>query len=88
MNNAPDYKNNLAFEPDITWEEFVEWAMSYNVAEADENKIRIWLHNVTYVAIDSDKIVWELFEIGGVDFKSFKAIKNVITAIMESVVDN
>lgn len=85
MNNAPDYENNLAFEPDMTWEEFVEWAMLYNVTEADENKIRLWLYNVAYVTVDSDKNVWELFDIGGVDFKSFKAIKNVITAIMEGV---
>lgn len=26
MNNEPDYKDNLAFEPEMTWEQLVEWA--------------------------------------------------------------
>lgn len=26
MNNTPDYDNNLAFEPELTWEELCEWA--------------------------------------------------------------
>lgn len=25
MNNTPDYDNNLAFEPELTWEELCEW---------------------------------------------------------------
>ena len=28
MNNAPDYKDNLAFKPELTWEELCEWVWS------------------------------------------------------------
>lgn len=26
MNNTPDYNENLAFKPELTWEELKEWA--------------------------------------------------------------
>ena len=28
MNNEPDYKDNLVFEPKLTWEELCEWVRS------------------------------------------------------------
>lgn len=28
-NNAPDYNDNLAFEPEMTWEDLVEWAKEF-----------------------------------------------------------
>ena len=29
MNNTPDYENNLAFEPEMTWEDLVKWAEEF-----------------------------------------------------------
>lgn len=29
MNNTPDYNDNLAFEPEFTWEDLVEWAKEF-----------------------------------------------------------
>lgn len=36
-NNTPDYAENLAFEPEMTWEDLVEWAKEF----ADKNKLRM-----------------------------------------------
>jgi hypothetical protein len=30
-NNAPDYEDNLAFEPEMTWEELVEWVKNLSI---------------------------------------------------------
>lgn len=42
MNNGPDYKDNLAFEPEMTWEQLVEWAESKNLdISGGKNRISI-----------------------------------------------
>ena len=38
-NNAPDYGDNLVFEPEMTWEELVEWV------KKSVDKDNICIHN-------------------------------------------
>lgn len=38
-NNTPDYENNLAFEPEFTWEDLVKWAKEF----AENKKLSIKL---------------------------------------------
>ena len=102
MNNTPDYENNLAFEPDITWEDFVEWFDEVSAKTMGEGFFEtkpIWLEEYlegegvcNYVRyrykedtfrVNEDKTLY-LNDVES-EYKSFKAIKNVITAIMEGV---
>ena len=51
-NNTPDYNDNLAFEPEMTWEDLIEWVRKcreeyndFNVYICDED---IYAKNLTF----------------------------------------
>lgn len=51
-NNAPDYNDNLAFEPELTWEDLVKWVK--NIApKLIEQGHSVATYNITVVFINN-----------------------------------
>lgn len=41
MNNEPDYKDNLVFEPKMTWEEFCQYVKENVICEETDIAVRV-----------------------------------------------
>ncbi len=61
MNNTPDYENNLAFEPEMTWEDLVKWAENFG----KEKRLRIKKGD-TSISVDM-LVCWQIGYVYNVD---------------------
>lgn len=59
MNNTPDYDNNLAFKPELTWEELCEWAKDKNASRDHKNWFDIKIVEATATFFNDGDIVIE-----------------------------
>lgn len=56
MDNTPDYNDNLAFKPELTWEELCEWAKEKKY-QADFKLDAIVLRNVVALTMAGDVLI-------------------------------
>lgn len=86
MNNTPDY-DNLAFEPELTWEELCEWAKNKNLEQGNEKYPRsIFIpstEDTTEIHFYEDGYVsvWDEEEITISTRRSYEQMKTIIEAL-------
>lgn len=77
-NNAPDYKDDLAFEPEMTWEEFKNWCKNFDILI----KETFVYYNGLYFYDDGDIVV----RVG--DYEGILVSKNRTYKQMQEIIKN
>ena len=78
MNNTPDYENNLAFKPELTWEELCEYIKNKGKFIEFDNAIRVGFRAGSLIFYQNGKIK---------DGEGYKLAENRIYEQMKTIIE-